>query len=340
MDRRSFARKMALTLPVLAGARLAPSALPLLPRRLQPGDTIGLITPGSYIDDESLKKAVDNLLSLGFRLKMGKNLRARRGFNAGTDQQRLDDLHTMFADDSVDGIWCARGGYGCSRLLPAIDYDLIRNNPKALIGYSDVTALLNAIYHKTGLVGFHGPVGASELTEYTEAQFRAVVMEGNAPYAIPLSVENQKKENPAFQPFPLRGGKARGLLIGGNLSLLAAMAGTPYLPEAAGKLVFLEDVGEKPYRIDRMLTQLRQAWSLGQAAGIALGIFEDCQPGEGELSLSLAETLTDRLQELNIPALYGLSFGHIADQCTLPVGIEAELDVENQSLVLLEPAVR
>ncbi|MCB0588582.1 MAG: LD-carboxypeptidase, partial [Phaeodactylibacter sp.] len=270
----------------------------------------------------------------------GKNIRAKRGFNAGTDQQRLDDLHLMFSDDSVAGIWCARGGYGCSRLLPFIDYALIQKNPKALIGYSDITALLNAIYHKTGLVGFHGPVAASELTEYTETQFRAVVMEGKAPYNIPLSAANMEKEEDAFHPYAIHSGRAKGTLAGGNLSLLAALAGTEYLPDARGKLVFIEDVGEKPYRIDRMLTQLRQAWGLGQAAGIAMGTYADCQPEEGDLSLSLEETIRDRTEGLGIPAIYGLSFGHIDNQCTLPVGIEAELNVEERRLTLLEAAVK
>lgn len=340
MNRRSFARTFALSFPLLAAARPFTRKKRLLPRRLQAGDTIGMITPGSYISDESLEKAVNNALKLGFNVKMGKHIRAQRGFNAGTDQQRLDDLHLMFSDDSVAGIWCARGGYGCSRLLPFIDYKLISRNPKALIGYSDVTALLNAIYHKAGLVGFHGPVAASELTEYTEAQFRAVVMEGRAPYAIPLSAANQEKEEDAFRTYAVKAGKARGILVGGNLSLLAALAGTEYLPEAREKLVFIEDIGEKPYRIDRMLTQLRQAWGLGNAAGIAMGIYADCQPKEGDLSLSLEETIRDRTEGLSIPAIYGLSFGHIDDQCTLPVGIEAELDVKEGRLTLLEAAAR
>lgn len=340
MDRRSFAATLALSFPLLATGRHFSRKKRVLPRRLQPGDTIGMITPGSYISDESLEKAVNNALKMGFKVKMGKHIRAQRGFTAGTDQQRLDDLHLMFADNSVAGIWCARGGYGCSRLLPFIDYKLISRNPKTLIGYSDITALLNAIYHKTGLVGFHGPVAASELTEYTEAQLRAVVMEGRAPYAIPLSVANLEKEEDAFHTYAIAEGNAKGVLVGGNLSLLAALAGTEYLPEAQGKLVFMEDIGEKPYRIDRMLTQLRQAWNLEKAAGIAMGIYADCQPKEGDLSLSLEETIRDRTEGLGIPTIYGLSFGHIDDQCTLPVGIEAELDVERRSLTLLEAAVR
>lgn len=210
MDRRSFARSLALSFPLLAAAPSFSRRKRILPRRLQAGDTVGLITPGSFISDESLEKAVNNALKLGFKVKMGKHIRAQRGFTAGTDQQRLDDLHLMFADDSVAGIWCARGGYGCSRLLPFLDYKLISRNPKALIGYSDITALLNAIYHKTGLVGFHGPVAASELTEYTEARFRAVVMEGAAPYAIPLSTANQEKDDEAYRTYPVRAGKARG----------------------------------------------------------------------------------------------------------------------------------
>lgn len=340
MNRRAFAKNLAFSYPLLAAARPLFRKKRLLPHRLQPGDTIGMITPGSYISDESLEKAVNNVLKLGFKVKLGKNIRAKRGFNAGTDQQRLDDLHLMFSDDSVAGIWCARGGYGCSRLLPFIDYALIQKNPKALIGYSDITALLNAIYHKTGLVGFHGPVAASELTEYTETQFRAVVMEGKAPYNIPLSAANMEKEEDAFHPYAIHSGRAKGTLAGGNLSLLAALAGTEYLPDARGKLVFIEDVGEKPYRIDRMLTQLRQAWGLGQAAGIAMGTYADCQPEEGDLSLSLEETIRDRTEDLGIPAIYGLSFGHIDNQCTLPVGIEAELNVEERRLTLLEAAVK
>jgi muramoyltetrapeptide carboxypeptidase len=346
MNRRTFTEKLALGLPFLAlGSTKASAprlATPerLLPRRLQPGDTIGIITPGSFISDEDFQKAVDKVLSFGFRVKLGKHVRAQRGFNAGTDQQRLDDLHLMFSDQSVTGIWCARGGYGCSRLLPYLDYELIRRNPKALIGFSDITALLNAIYHKTGLVGFHGPNAGSQWTDYTEAHFRAVLMEGRAPHLIELAPENLANPAGHYQAFPIRQGTARGRLVGGNLALLAALCGTGYLPDCQGKLTFIEDIGERPYRIDRMLTQLRQAWPLGQAAGIALGIFEDCQPKETELSLSLADTLKDRLEGLNIPAIYGLSFGHIANQCTLPIGIEAELDVAAQRITLLEAAVR
>lgn len=341
MNRRSFS-KQALALPLLASTVSIPNinAKRIFPKRLRPGDTVGFITPGSYISDESLEKAVSNMLKLGLRVKMGKNVRAKHGFVAGTDQQRLDDLHTMFSDRSVDVIWCARGGYGCTRLLPKIDYSLIRRNPKILIGYSDITALLNAIYHKTGMVGFHGPVGASEFSPYTEAQIRAVLMENNPTYTIPLSEDNEANDAPLYQPEVIRPGQAEGLLLGGNLSLLASMAGTGYLPDPTGAILFMEDVGEAPYRVDRMLTQLRQAWPLKAASGIALGVFADCAKKEGSDSLTLSETLREQLRPTGTPASYGFPFGHIDHQCTFPVGVRARVDTTARSITLLESGVR
>jgi muramoyltetrapeptide carboxypeptidase len=346
MDRRRFSKSLIFSGAFSALSFSTPGVFPapgkkklIKPRRLREGDVVGLIAPGSPITDEALQKAVVRLEELGFRVKLSEHIRAQRGFNAGTDRQRLDDLHATFADNDVAAVWCVRGGYGCSRILPGIDYDLIRKNPKVLIGYSDVTALLQAVFLQTGLVGFHGPVGATELTDYTKAHLLPVVMEGRAPHIIALAEENKVREEDAFQAEVIAPGKARGQLMGGNLSLLAALAGTPYaLRDVKGKLLFIEDIGEKPYRIDRMFTQLWQSVDLRQAAGIALGIFEDCQPGEKDFSLSLKETLRDQLAGLGIPVVYGLSFGHIADMCTLPVGIEAELDAESMTLTLLEPA--
>ncbi len=341
MNRRSFSRK-ALALPLLAGSTrfFGSQAKRIFPKRLRPGDTIGFITPGSYISDESLDKAVSNMLQLGLKVKMGKNIRAKHGFVAGTDQQRLDDLHMMFSDRSVDAVWCARGGYGCTRLLPQIDYGLIRKNPKILIGYSDITALLNAIFHKTGLVTFHGPVGASEFSGYTEAQVRAVLMDGTAPYSIPLSEGNETSDDPLYQPEVIRKGDVEGVLMGGNLSLLSAMAGTGYLPDPTGAIVFMEDVGEAPYRVDRMLTQLRQAWPLKAANGIALGVFADCAKAEGSDSLTLSETLTEQLRPTATPTAYGFPFGHIDHQCTFPVGVRARMNASERSIILLEAGVR
>ena len=348
MHRRSFHKKLVATLgfgtllaacsstsKVQSTSNITKSTIK--PKRLKSGDRIGLITPGSYIADDALEKAVQNLEKLGFKVELGKNIRAKRGFNAGTDAQRLEDLHTMFRNKDIDGIWCARGGYGCSRLLPYIDYKLLQNNPKVLIGYSDITALLQAIYLKTGLVGFHGPVGASEMTEYTQKEFVSVVMEGVSPHRIELP--GSQPEEAVYQAYPLKAGKAKGALIGGNLSLVVSLAGTAFQIDFRDKLVFLEDVGEKPYRLDRMLTHLRQSYQLSNASGIALGVFNGCEAKADDLSLSLKETLSDRLSDLDCPSFYGFSFGHIDNNCTLPIGILAEMDTQKQSLTLLEPAV-
>ncbi|MFK7934366.1 MAG: LD-carboxypeptidase [Saprospiraceae bacterium] len=304
--------------------------------RLKRGDTIGLITPGSYLSDSGIEKAIQNIESLGLKVKLGKHIRAERGFTAGTDAQRLSDLHTMFTDSQVSAVWCARGGYGCSRLLPTIDYKLIRRNPKLLLGYSDITALLNAIYARTGLIGFHAPVGASDFTTYTVEHLSQLIFADTANYSIPVAAENLKEKNTSYHPKVIRSGIASGKLVGGNLSLIAAMVGSGYNINGKDRLVFLEDIGEKPYRIDRMLTQLRQADYFKGATGILLGVFADCEADEDDRSLTLHETLRDRLENLDIPILYGFSFGHIDNQCTIPIGVRATLNTETQRLTLLE----
>ena len=311
------------------------------PKRLKKGDTIGLITPGSYIDDEGLEKAVKNIEGLGFKIKLAKNIRAERGFNAGTDAQRLADLHSMFSDRQVSGIWCARGGYGCGRLLPHINYRIIKKNPKVIIGFSDITALLQAIYKETGLVGFHGPVGSSDFTDYTKEYLLKVLIEPTDQLSISLSKENQvlAKEEKVYATKVIRGGMAVGKLVGGNLSLLAPLAGTKYQPDIKGKLLFIEEIGEVPYRIDRMLTQLRQSYPLKEAAGIILGVFRGCEMKKGSRSLSLMETLEDRLGDLKIPVFYGTAIGHIKNNMTLPIGINARFNADRGELTLLERGV-
>lgn len=323
---------------IVSPPRKKPATI-IKPARLKKGDLIGLITPGSFAPDSALAKAKRNMEALGFKVKLGEHIRAKRGYNAGTDEQRLEDLHSMFADDSVKGIWCVRGGYGCTRLLPLIDFDLIRTHPKALIGFSDITALSNAIFQQTGLVGFHGPVGSSEIADFSAGHFKAVLMEGRSSHLIQLDEHPNTSGDEDFQPLTIRHGLARGILAGGNLSILAAMAGTKFELDATNKLLFLEDISEKPYRIDRMLTQLRQSCDLKQANGFALGIFADCKADPGDETLKLKEALKDRLVPLSKPTQYGYPFGHIRHQCILPVGIEAELNTRQKSLRLLESAV-
>ncbi|MDZ7881128.1 MAG: LD-carboxypeptidase [Saprospiraceae bacterium] len=310
------------------------------PKRLKVGDTLGVVALASSVSEKAIARATESLRGLGFKLKFGKNLNAQKGYLAGTDEQRLEDLHWAFSDPEVDAVWCIRGGYGVTRILPKVDFKLIKKNPKIFIGYSDITALHVAIHQKTGLVTFHGPVGTSDYTAFTKPNVLNVLTNPTPQYKLVHSEENLKKESNLFKPEVIKAGKCRGQLIGGNLSLLSALDGTPFaLGNLKGKILFMEDIDERPYRIDRMLTQMLQSHDLTKLAGIALGVFEGCNPKPDENSLSLIECLKDRLGNLGIPVIYGLSFGHISNQYTLPVGIEAEMDTATGTLTLLETAV-
>jgi muramoyltetrapeptide carboxypeptidase len=312
------------------------------PKRLKAGDTLGVIAPSSSLSDKTIETAVSNLTELGFKVKLGKNVRAKNGYLAGTDAQRLEDLHWAFSDPEVDAVWCIRGGYGATRILPQVDFKLIKKHPKIFIGYSDITALHVAIFQKTGLVTFHGPVGTSDYSDFTKPYVWELLTKPTPQYVLKHSEENLKNESNLYKPEVITAGKCRGQLIGGNLSLLSAMDGTPFaLRDLKGKILFIEDVDERPYRVDRMLTQMLQCNDFRQLAGIALGIFDGCNPidREKDVTLSLMECLKDRLGNLGIPVMYGLSFGHIRNQYTLPVGIEAELNTEGGTITLLEASV-
>lgn len=342
MNRRELLKSAAalslLSAPAL-GAKSRSKIKMIKPDRLKAGDTVGVIAPSSAPPKEDFDRAIANVESYGFKVKIAKSARNKKGFLAGTDKERLDDLHWAFSDPDVKGIWCVRGGYGAGRLLPEIDYRLIAKNPKILIGYSDITALHLAISQLTGLVTFHGPVGTSAPVDYTKKHVLEVLMKPSTPYEIELSEYNKSQESSVFKTEVISGGKARGRLIGGNLSLVSALAGTPFgMRDVKGKLLFLEDVGEQPYRIDRMLTQLLQSVDMKSLAGIALGVFADCEAKDKDTQ-SLIEVLRDRLGNLGIPVIYGLSFGHIREQFTLPVGIEAEMDTSDATVTFSEAAV-
>lgn len=337
MDRRKF----------LAGAGAvfaAPAAESgiVKPRALRPGDTVGLITPSSYVaDPDRLQLAARTIQYFGLRLKTGRNVGKRAGYLGGGVQERVDDLHGMFRDPEVRGVFSIRGGYGAGQLLDRIDYDLIRRNPKIFLGYSDITALHLAIHRNAGMVTFHGPVVLSRFSEYTRTLFRKALFStdpigpvGNPPDSDPL--------RPAHMLRAIRPGRARGPLIGGNLSLVAATMGTPYEIETRGRILFLEDVGEQPYSVDRMLTQLRLAGKLDAAAGIVFGECNACRPRDFqpsfESTFSLGEVLDNLLAGLKIPVLSGLTIGHTDDQATLPLGVAATLDSEKGELSIEESA--
>ena len=312
------------------------------PPKISKGDKIGLITPGGFISEEDLQDSIDNLEKLGYRPVYNETILSRKGYLAGDDEIRAADLNSMFEDSEIKGIVCARGGYGCARILPLIDYGKIISNPKILVGYSDVTALHFGIYKKTGLITYHGPVGISTFNDYSVDYFERTLEQINPLilYSSDTPVDEGKKD---YFRYVISPGKADGRLVGGNLSIVASMLGTPYDVDFKDKIVYLEEVREEPYRVDRMLTEMILAGKFDNAAGVALGVFSRCDirndNPDFKRSFTLKEVLFDRLGNLGIPVIYGLSFGHIEDKYVLPFGLNARLDTENETIELLESSV-
>jgi muramoyltetrapeptide carboxypeptidase len=337
MGRREF-------MAAACGATLRAASAPLLrARALKPGDTVGLITPATYVSDpDRLILARRTAEHFGLKPRFGRNVGKRAGYLGGSVEERLEDLHAMFRDPEVRGVFCIRGGYGSEHLLDRIDYDLIRRNPKVFLGYSDITALHLAIGARTNLVTFHGPVMLSRFSEYTQKWFRKALFE-TAPVGEVSNPPESNPLRPAHTLRTVRPGKARGRLAGGNLTLIATTMGTPYEIDTRGRILFIEDVDEQPYSIDRMLTQLRLAGKLSAAAGIVIGECAACRPREFqpsfESTFSFGEVLDNVLGKLDVPVLAGLTIGHTDDQLTLPAGVMASLDADAQKLVVEEAAV-
>ncbi len=313
------------------------------PQHLQPGDTVGLIAPASAaFEPATIREGAETLQSLGFRVKVGKYIKEKYGYLAGSDKQRVTDLHQMFKDDEVKAIIALRGGYGSMRLLDLIDYNLVKKNPKIFLGYSDITSLNLAIYHKTGLVTFHGPVAISSFSKYTQQYFWKVVSSMESPTEI-IHPDPDNPLRPTAHLNTIRPGKATGRLVGGNLTLFTALLGTPYEVDTRDAVLFLEETGEEPYDVDRMLTQLLLARKLDHVAGIVFDRCPNCKPADYKPAfyntLSLEEVLEDRLGHLSCPVLYGLNVGHEADKPTLPIGIKVTLDVDRKAFIFEEAAV-
>lgn len=348
MQRRNFNKLMALS-PVMLGVNTIKSSDEDLfcksklikPTALKQGDTVALVSPASPINPDKFQNAITNLENMGLKPKYTNAVFSKSGYLAGSDDERLADFHNMIADPEVKAIWCLRGGYGCTRILHKLDYALIQKNPKIIIGYSDITALLLAIFQQTGLVGFHGPVAISEVfSPFTGSQVAAILF-GNTtiPHIIPYQTQSLEKFVAGQEPYVINAGKCSGELTGGNLSLLVCLPNTKYAPSYKNKIVFIEDVGEKPYRIDRMLTFLIESTDLRNASGIVLGVFHDCEASDPETSMTLRQVLTDRLGPLNIPCFYGFTFGHVVDMSTFPIGIKANMDTASMTVNLLEQSV-
>jgi muramoyltetrapeptide carboxypeptidase len=315
----------------------------LRPKRLRIGDAVALIASGGYVTDAMIESSFKNLESLGLKPRLAKNVRAQRGGYAGTPVQRAEDFHEMWNTPEVRALWSIRGGSGTSQILPLIDYTALRRDPKVLIGFSDMTALLNAVTHVADIVTFHGPAAISTFSDYSKSHLQNVLFEGVGDYTMRTAANNDERaaNEPEFRARTLREGVAHGELIGGNLAVFSALIGTPYVPISfSNKLLFLEDVNEAPYRIDRMLTQLRQYLDRRLPSGTLFGVCRRCEATDGEPSLSLSDVLQDHANAQAIPAATGYSFGHIAHQMTLPIGTQARLDTKQQTLTLVDAAVR
>jgi muramoyltetrapeptide carboxypeptidase len=311
------------------------------PPRLKRGDLIGLVAPASPPrDKEVLARGEAKLEEMGFRVRPGRHLAEKWTYLAGSDEARAADLNEMFADPAVDGIFCIRGGYGAARLLDRLDFSPLRSRPKVFLGYSDITALELALAREIDLVSFYGPMVTTDLISDLDPADRKrlldIVTRARPPEPIGTGT-------PEASPSVICSGAASGPLMGGCLSVLMSLLGTPYLPDMTGAILFLEDIDEEPYRLDRYLTQLRLSGLLDGIAGIAIGRLINCEPLKGRSSFTesfrSAEVLQDRLGHLGIPVLADLGFGHGPVKATLPQGIPALLDTDEGVLKILEPAV-
>lgn len=301
-------------------------------RALKKGDTIGLVAPSSPVKNlDTVDKSIKLLQEQGFKVIPGDSLRKRYGHLSGTDDVRANDINKMFKDKEIDGVFCLKGGYGTPRILDKLDYDLIKENPKPFIGYSDITAIHVALNEKCGLITFHGPMAASDMVggfdEFSkESYFKAITS------TEPLG-ELKNPEGVLIKS--MVSGKAFGKIVGGNLSLIAAAIGTPYEINTEGKILFLEDIGEYTYSVDRMLTHLRLAEKLDECSGIILGDFNNCQPESG-LDHTLMEVFNDIIVPLGKPTVYNFKAGHCTPKITLPLGAEACIDADSCTVTILE----
>ncbi len=305
------------------------------PKALKFGDTVGIIAPASPTTEERVRKAHDKLIQMGFKVKMGKSPYERYGYLSGSDSIRAEDINEMFRDKEVDGIICIRGGYGTPRILDLLDYEAIKNNPKVFVGYSDITALHIAFTQIADLVTYHGPMVASDMignfSQFSKNNLYKAIMETD-----PIG----KISNPQGEEIiTINGGIAEGNIIGGNLSLIVDTIGTPYEIDVNGKILFIEEIGEEPYNIDRMLNQLRLAGKLHDAVGIILGDFNNCVSEKHDENLTLEQVIEDHIKPVGKPTIYNLQAGHCEPMVTIPFGVRARLDADKKELIILESCV-
>jgi muramoyltetrapeptide carboxypeptidase len=311
------------------------------PPRLSRGSRVALVAPaGPLLERDDLTRAQELCRALGYEPVLGTNAYSRHGYLAGTDDQRLSDLNGVLQDQRLDAIWCIRGGYGALRLLDRVDYEAMVRWPKVLVGFSDITALLNAITRITGVITYHGPVARAPMPPFSRRHFERVLVSGEVPGRLDLLPPPADVLVPQeHRIVTLVGGTAEGPLAGGNLSLLQCLIGTPYFPDLSRAILFLEDVDEDLYKVDRMLAHLRLVGALEKLAGVAVGRFTELDRASRDGALGFDEVLATYLQPLGIPVAYGFPIGHIDSQWTLPLGIRARLNADAGELELLESAV-
>lgn len=302
------------------------------PKPLKQGDKVAIIAPSSPIDTNLINKCVESLNSFGLNVVVGKSCISTHGFLSGTDDTRVKDINFMFADKSIKGIFALRGGYGCARLLNLIDFKLIRKNPKIFVGYSDITALHIAINQKSNLITYHGPMIYSELIkgldDYSNNYYKKFIFN---------YYDNEEILNPEENILEtINTGITSGRLIGGNLSLICSSLGTDYEIDTKNKILFIEEIDEPPYKIDRMLNQLKQSRKLKEANGIILGSFNNCDSKDNKKSLSLKEVFNEILLPLNKPIISNLVCGHCMPTLTLPLGAKIILNADNKKINIIK----
>lgn len=316
----------------------------ILPPALKKGSVIAITAPASGINIGEIQDGIEILRSYGCEVVIGKAIYKKYGYLSAPDQERAAEFMEFVERPDINCILCARGGYGVMRILPMLDFTAIKKNPKIIIGYSDITALLIAIYNQTKIVTFHGPVASSTFDSFTLDYFIKTLFRAKA------AEVNENTPELSFAPITfsdsrlitLTGGTARGQLVGGNLAMLVSTLGTPYEVDTRGSIFFIEEVSEEPYKIDRMLTQLWLAGKFQNCAGIALGQFKNCEATSRagfDLSFTLQQVLESRIQSLGIPSVYGLPFGHVKSKMTLPIGIQAELNATDKTFTIIERSV-
>lgn len=335
-------RREWLSVAACAGAIGAAEPALVRPRRLKPGDSVALLTPSTEVmDPDLLVMARETCEFFGLKPVMMPSVGKRPVNFAESVRSRAADFNQAWADPKLAAVFCMRGGFGSQHILDQIDFESIRRNPKVFLGYSDITALHLAIHKRTGLVTFHGPVPLSGFSGYTQEHFRKALF-GTGPIGDVSNPKETDKLRPRHRTRAIRPGTAKGRLIGGNLTLIATTMGTPYEIETKGKILFIEDVGEQIYSLDRMMTQLRLARKLQEAAGVIWGECNDCPPRDNKPSSAspygLGETVDNLLGDLGIPVVAGMTIGHTVDQLTLPLGVQATLDAAAGTLRLEEAA--